>query len=104
MNRGFAFIEFSACSDTMNAYKRLQTQDVVLGTDKTAKVSFVETFIEPDEEVTSWVKTIFFEGCHRSRRFMILAPCWPLFKGSFKRKLNVQSAHNYLDAPNVNKG
>ena len=55
MNRGFAFMEFSARSDAMNAYKRLQKRDVVLGTDKTAKVSFAETFIEPDEEVMAQV-------------------------------------------------
>ena len=67
------------------------------------KVSFVETFIEADEEVTARVKTVFVEGCRLSGRFMILAPCGKLFKGLFKLKLNVQSAHNYLDTPNVNK-
>jgi len=56
MNRGFAFMEFSARSDAMNAYKRLQKRDVVLGTDKTAKVSFAETFVEPDEEVMAQVR------------------------------------------------
>jgi RNA recognition motif-containing protein len=62
MNRGFAFMEFSARSDAMNAYKRLQKRDVVLGTDKTAKVSFAETFVEPDEEVMAQVKTVFVDG------------------------------------------
>jgi RNA recognition motif-containing protein len=62
MNRGIAFIEFSARSDAMNAYKRLQKRDVVLGTDRTAKVSFAETFVDPDEEVMAQVKTVFVDG------------------------------------------
>eukprot|EP00253_Pinus_taeda_P025761 PITA_25761 len=62
MNRGSAFLEFSARSDAMNAYKRLQKRDVILGTDKTAKVSFAETFVEPDEEVMAQVKSVFVDG------------------------------------------
>uniref|UniRef100_A0A0C9S532 TSA: Wollemia nobilis Ref_Wollemi_Transcript_13398_3140 transcribed RNA sequence n=1 Tax=Wollemia nobilis TaxID=56998 RepID=A0A0C9S532_9CONI len=62
MNRGFAFLEFSARADAMNAYKRLQKRDVVFGTDRTAKVSFAETFVEPDEEVMAQVKTVFVDG------------------------------------------
>eukprot|EP00253_Pinus_taeda_P003994 PITA_03994 len=62
MNRGFAFLEFSVRSDAMNAYKRLQKRDVLLGTDKTAKVSFAKTFVEPDEKVMAKVKTVFVDG------------------------------------------
>lgn len=62
MNRGFAFLEFSARSDAMSAYKRLQKRDVVFGTDRSAKVSFAETFVEPDEEVMAQVKTVFVDG------------------------------------------
>jgi hypothetical protein len=46
----------------MHAYKRLQKQDVVLGTDRTAKVSFAETFVELYEEVMAQVKTVFVDG------------------------------------------
>ncbi|KAH9305218.1 hypothetical protein KI387_009622, partial [Taxus chinensis] len=62
MNRGFAFLEFSSRSDAMNAYKRLQKRDVIFGTDRSAKVSFAETFVEPDEEVMAQVKTVFVDG------------------------------------------
>ncbi|KAJ4849324.1 hypothetical protein Tsubulata_019132 [Turnera subulata] len=39
-NRGFAFLKFSSHADAMDAYKRLQKRDVVLGLDRSAKVSF----------------------------------------------------------------
>ncbi|XP_077235135.1 uncharacterized protein LOC143877150 [Tasmannia lanceolata] len=62
MNRGFAFLEFASRSEAMDAYKRLQKRDVVFGVDRTAKVSFADSFIEPDDEIMSQVKTVFVDG------------------------------------------
>eukprot|EP00262_Sarcandra_glabra_P002721 TRINITY_DN1312_c0_g1_i1.p1 TRINITY_DN1312_c0_g1~~TRINITY_DN1312_c0_g1_i1.p1 ORF type:complete len:788 (-),score=210.99 TRINITY_DN1312_c0_g1_i1:384-2747(-) len=62
MNRGFAFLEFSSRSDAMDAYKRLQKRDIVFGVDRTAKVAFADSFIEPDDEIMQQVKTIFVDG------------------------------------------
>nr|DAD22001.1 TPA_asm: hypothetical protein HUJ06_023464 [Nelumbo nucifera] len=62
MNRGFAFLDFSSRGDALDACKRLQKRDVVFGTDRTAKVAFADTFIEPDDEIMSQVRTIFLDG------------------------------------------
>ncbi|XP_058086906.1 heterogeneous nuclear ribonucleoprotein Q isoform X2 [Magnolia sinica] len=62
MNRGFAFLEFPSRSDAMDAYKRLQKRDIVFGVDRTAKVAFADSFIEPDDEIMSQVKTVFVDG------------------------------------------
>eukprot|EP00262_Sarcandra_glabra_P010038 TRINITY_DN248_c0_g1_i1.p1 TRINITY_DN248_c0_g1~~TRINITY_DN248_c0_g1_i1.p1 ORF type:complete len:738 (-),score=151.75 TRINITY_DN248_c0_g1_i1:460-2673(-) len=62
MNRGFAFLDFPSRSDALEACKRLQKRDVVFGTDRTAKVAFADTFIEPDDEVMAQVKTVFVDG------------------------------------------
>ncbi|PKA60751.1 Polyadenylate-binding protein 2 [Apostasia shenzhenica] len=62
MNRGFAFLEFSSRSEAMDAYRRLQKRDVVFGVDRTAKVAFADSFIEPDDEIMSQVKTVFVDG------------------------------------------
>nr|XP_019705539.1 nucleolin isoform X2 [Elaeis guineensis] len=62
MNRGFAFLEFSSRSDAMDAYRRLQKRDVVFGVDRTAKVAFADSFIEPDDEIMAQVKTVFVDG------------------------------------------
>ncbi|KAL0907873.1 hypothetical protein M5K25_022322 [Dendrobium thyrsiflorum] len=62
MNRGFAFLEFSSRSDAMDAYRRLQKRDVVFGVDRSAKVAFADSFIEPDDEIMSQVKTVFLDG------------------------------------------
>ncbi|GKB30230.1 heterogeneous nuclear ribonucleoprotein Q-like protein, partial [Tanacetum coccineum] len=51
MNRGFALLDFLTRADAFEACRRLQKQDVIFGTDWTARVSFVDTFIEPDDEV-----------------------------------------------------
>ncbi|XP_043690009.1 heterogeneous nuclear ribonucleoprotein R-like isoform X2 [Telopea speciosissima] len=67
MNRGFAFLDFPSRADALDACKRLQRMDVVFGTDRTAKVAFADTFIEPDDEIMSQVKTIFIDG---------LPPAW----------------------------
>ncbi|PHU22869.1 hypothetical protein BC332_07976 [Capsicum chinense] len=50
MNCGFAFLEFSSCSEPMDAFKRLQKRDVVFGVDSLAKVSFADSFIDPGDE------------------------------------------------------
>jgi RNA recognition motif-containing protein len=62
MNRGFAFLDFSSRSAAVEACKRLQKRDVVFGTDRTARVSFADTFIEPDDEIMSQVRTVFIDG------------------------------------------
>ncbi|KAK8951747.1 Polyadenylate-binding protein RBP47B [Platanthera zijinensis] len=61
-NRGFAFLEFASRADAMDAYRRLQKRDVVFGTERSAKVAFAESFIEPDDEIMSQVKTVFLDG------------------------------------------
>ncbi|XP_041011584.1 uncharacterized protein LOC121255368 isoform X2 [Juglans microcarpa x Juglans regia] len=67
MNRGFAFLDFSCRADALEACKRLQKRDVVFGTDRTARVAFADTFIEPDDEIMSHVRTVFLDG---------LPPAW----------------------------
>lgn len=59
MNRGFAFLDFSCRAEALEACKRLQKRDVVFGTDRTARVAFADTFIEPDDEIMSHVCTKF---------------------------------------------
>ncbi|CAA6667012.1 unnamed protein product [Spirodela intermedia] len=61
-NRGFAFLEFASRTDAMDAYRRLQKQDVAFGVDRNAKVSFADSFIEPDDEIMAQVKTVFVDG------------------------------------------
>ncbi|XP_068637678.1 uncharacterized protein [Aristolochia californica] len=62
MNRGFAFLDFSSRFDALDACRKLQKRDVVLGTDRPAKVSFADTYIEPDDEIMVQVRTIFIDG------------------------------------------
>ncbi|URD89723.1 RNA recognition motif containing protein [Musa troglodytarum] len=62
MNRGFAFLEFSSRSEAMDAYRCLQKRDVVFGVDRTAKIAFADSFIEPDDEIMAQVKTVFIDG------------------------------------------
>ncbi|XP_020083759.1 nucleolin isoform X1 [Ananas comosus] len=61
-NRGFAFLEFSSRSEAMHAYRRLQKRDVVLGLDRSAKVSFADSYHEPDDEIMAQVRTVFIDG------------------------------------------
>lgn len=61
-NRGFAFLEFTTHQCAMEAYKRLQKRDVVLGCERTAKVAFAESSIQPDEELMAQVKAVFLDG------------------------------------------
>uniref|UniRef100_A0A5B6ZU90 RRM domain-containing protein n=1 Tax=Davidia involucrata TaxID=16924 RepID=A0A5B6ZU90_DAVIN len=62
MNRGFAFLDFSSRADALEACKLLQKRDVVFGTDRTARVAFADTFIEPDDEIMSQVRIVFIDG------------------------------------------
>ena len=55
MNHGFAFLEFPSRSEAMEAFRRLQKRDVFLGTARNAKVSFADSFIEPDDEIMAQV-------------------------------------------------
>ena len=61
-NRGFAFLEFTTHQCAMEAYKHLQKRDVVLGCERTAKVAFAESSIQPDEELMAQVKAVFLDG------------------------------------------
>ncbi|KAA8545626.1 hypothetical protein F0562_020410 [Nyssa sinensis] len=62
MNRGFAFLDFSSRADALEACKLLQRRDVVFGTDRTARVAFADTFIEPNDEIMSQVRIVFVDG------------------------------------------
>lgn len=62
MNRGFAFLDFPSRADALEACRRLQKRDVVFGTDRSARVAFADTFIEPDDEIMAQVKTVFVDG------------------------------------------
>ncbi|RVW14993.1 Heterogeneous nuclear ribonucleoprotein Q [Vitis vinifera] len=64
MNRGFAFLEFSSRSDAMDAFKRLQKRDVVFGVDRTAKVSFADSFIDPGDEIMAQMWLSFYDTCN----------------------------------------
>uniref|UniRef100_A0A1J3EE31 Heterogeneous nuclear ribonucleoprotein Q n=1 Tax=Noccaea caerulescens TaxID=107243 RepID=A0A1J3EE31_NOCCA len=62
MNRGYAFLEFSSRSDAMDAHRRLLKKDVMFGVEKPAKVSFADSFLDPEDEIMAQVKTIFIDG------------------------------------------
>ncbi|XWS45793.1 hypothetical protein CRYUN_Cryun14cG0009900 [Craigia yunnanensis] len=61
LNRGFAFLEFASRSDAMDAFKRLQRRDVLFGVDRSAKVSFADSFIDPGDEIMAQVRTTFID-------------------------------------------
>lgn len=58
-SKGFAFLEFSSHSDAMAAFQRLRKPDAVLGCERSAKVSFAQTPINPSEELLLQVNNIF---------------------------------------------
>ncbi|KAJ0964326.1 hypothetical protein J5N97_029448 [Dioscorea zingiberensis] len=62
MNRGFAFLEFASHKDAIDAYRHLQRRGARFGSDRLAKISFAESFIEPDDEIMAQVKTVFVDG------------------------------------------
>lgn len=66
INRGYAFLEFSSRSDATDAHKRLIRKEVVFGLEKPAKVSFADSFLDPEDEIMAQVKTIFIDGLSTS--------------------------------------
>ena len=50
-NHGSTFLEFTSHQCAMTAYKRLQKRDVVFGYERTAKVAFIESSSQVDEEI-----------------------------------------------------
>lgn len=61
-NRGFAFIAFCKHSDAVAALLRLKKADAVFGSDRSAKVAFVQTPLDPTDEIMSQVKTVYVEA------------------------------------------
>ena len=59
MNRGYALLEFSTRPEAMDAFRRLQKRDVVFGLDRSAKVSFADSYPEVDDEMMAQVSTCF---------------------------------------------
>ncbi|XP_040378921.1 uncharacterized protein LOC102719669 isoform X2 [Oryza brachyantha] len=62
MNRGYALLEFSTRPEAMDAFRRLQKRDVVFGVDRSAKVSFADSYPEVDDEIMAQVRTVFIDG------------------------------------------
>ncbi|XP_062226303.1 uncharacterized protein LOC133924673 [Phragmites australis] len=62
MNRGYALLEFSTRPEAMDAFRRLQKRDVVFGVDRTAKVSFADSYPQVDDEIMAQVRTVFIDG------------------------------------------
>ncbi|XP_072988164.1 uncharacterized protein [Typha latifolia] len=59
--KGFAFLEFASHSDAMLAFQRLRKPDALFGCDRSAKVAFAQTPINPNEELLLQVKTVYVE-------------------------------------------
>ncbi|KAJ0258560.1 Uncharacterized protein HA466_0073290 [Hirschfeldia incana] len=66
VNRGYAFLDFASRSDAMDAHKRLTRKEVTFGLEKPAKVSFADSFLDPEDEIMAQVKTIFIDGLSTS--------------------------------------
>ncbi|KAK3141911.1 hypothetical protein QOZ80_4BG0339770 [Eleusine coracana subsp. coracana] len=66
MNRGYALLEFSTRPEAMDAFRRLQKRDVVFGVDRSAKVSFADSYPQVDDEIMAQVRTVFIDGLHPS--------------------------------------
>uniref|UniRef100_A0ACD5UDV6 Uncharacterized protein n=3 Tax=Avena sativa TaxID=4498 RepID=A0ACD5UDV6_AVESA len=62
MNRGYALLEFSTRPEAMDAFRRLQKRDVVFGVDRSAKVSFADSYPEVDDEMMAQVRAVFLDG------------------------------------------
>ncbi|RLM74093.1 hypothetical protein C2845_PM15G16170 [Panicum miliaceum] len=67
MNRGYALLEFSTRPEAMDAFRILQKRDVVFGVDRSAKVSFADSYPQVDDEIMAQVRTVFIDG---------LSPSW----------------------------
>ncbi|KAL9264584.1 Polyadenylate-binding protein, cytoplasmic and nuclear-like protein [Drosera capensis] len=61
-SRGFAFIAFCKHSDAIAALLCLKKADAVFGSDRSAKVAFVQAPIDPTDEIMSQVKTVYVEA------------------------------------------
>ncbi|KAL5675338.1 hypothetical protein ACJX0J_011469, partial [Zea mays] len=62
MNRGYALLEFSTRPEAMDAFRTLQKRDVVFGVDRSAKVSFADSYPQVDDEIMAQVRTVFLDG------------------------------------------
>ncbi|KAF8776216.1 hypothetical protein HU200_003752 [Digitaria exilis] len=62
MNRGYALLEFSTRPEAMDAFRILQKRDVVFGVDRSAKVSFADSYPQVDDEIMAQVRTVFIDG------------------------------------------
>ncbi|CAD6260129.1 unnamed protein product [Miscanthus lutarioriparius] len=62
MNRGYALLEFSTRPESMDAFRILQKRDVVFGVDRSAKVSFADSYPQVDDEIMAQVRTVFLDG------------------------------------------
>jgi hypothetical protein len=51
MNRGYALLEFSTRPEAMDGFRILQKRDVVFGVDRSAKVSFADSYPQVDDEI-----------------------------------------------------
>ena len=61
MNRGYALLEFSTRPEAMDAFRILQKRDVVFGVDRSAKVSFADSYPQVDDEIMAQVTTYFVQ-------------------------------------------
>jgi hypothetical protein len=57
MNRGYALLEFSTRPEAMDAFRRLQKRGVVFGVDRSAKVSFADSYPQVDDEIMAQVSS-----------------------------------------------
>ncbi|KAK3126947.1 hypothetical protein QOZ80_7AG0565670 [Eleusine coracana subsp. coracana] len=92
-NRGYAFLDFRTHVDAVAAFLKLQKEDLFLGTDFRAHVSFSNT-LSQDDEVMEKVKSVFLDG---------LPPHWDEDKvrekfGKFGEIDSIQLARNMFTA------
>ncbi|XP_062187246.1 uncharacterized protein LOC133890742 isoform X2 [Phragmites australis] len=92
-NRGYAFLDFRTHVDAVAGFLKLQKEDLYLGTDFRAHVSFSNT-LSQDDEVMEKVKSVFLDG---------LPPHWDEDKvremfGKFGEIDNIQLARNMFTA------
>jgi hypothetical protein len=50
-------LEFSTRPEAMDAFRRLQKRDVVFGVDRSAKVSFADSYPQVDDEIMAQVSS-----------------------------------------------
>ncbi|KAL5216793.1 hypothetical protein ABZP36_008194 [Zizania latifolia] len=62
MNHGYALLEFSTRPEAMDAFRLLLKRDVVFRVDRSAKVSFADSYLEVDDEIMAQVRTVFIDG------------------------------------------